>query len=81
MFRTNKLNCLEQEEPNVTVFSFICFSKYQRGDYAELCKALQYSILGCLKQNSYPTGDFHVKHMELTLVKFVKGLSENATRC
>jgi hypothetical protein len=32
-----------------------------------------------LKQNSYPTGDFHVKDMELTLVKFVKGLSENAT--
>ena len=31
-------------------------------------------------QNSFPMRDWHVKHMEKTLVKFVTGLSENATR-
>jgi hypothetical protein len=33
-----------------------------------------------LKQNSYPMRDWHVNHMEQTLVRFVRGLSENASR-
>jgi hypothetical protein len=33
-----------------------------------------------LKQNSYPMRDWHVKHMEQTLIRFVRGLSENASR-
>ena len=33
-----------------------------------------------MKQNSFPMREWHVKHMEQTLVRFVKGLSENATR-
>ncbi|TLX68569.1 MAG: hypothetical protein E6K94_08655 [Thaumarchaeota archaeon] len=33
-----------------------------------------------MKQNSFPMRDWHVKHMEQTLVRFVTGLSENATR-
>ena len=33
-----------------------------------------------MKQNSFPLRDWHVKHMEQTVVRFVKGLSENATR-
>lgn len=31
-------------------------------------------------QNSFPMRDWHVKHMEKIIVKFVTGLSENATR-
>jgi hypothetical protein len=33
-----------------------------------------------LEQNSYPMKEWHVKHMENTLVKFVTGLSEDASR-
>ena len=33
-----------------------------------------------MKQNSFPLRDWHVKHMEQTVVRFVKGLSENTTR-
>lgn len=33
-----------------------------------------------LKQNSFPMRDWHVKHMEQTLIRFVRGLSENASR-
>ena len=33
-----------------------------------------------LKQNSFPMREWHVKHMERTIVRFVRGLSENATR-
>lgn len=32
-----------------------------------------------LEQNSYPMKEWHVKHMENTLVRFVKGLSEDAS--
>jgi hypothetical protein len=32
-----------------------------------------------LAQNSFPMREWHVKHMEETVVKFVTGLSENAT--
>lgn len=60
--------------------NFIYFSKYHRSEYAALYRALQCIMLSYLKQNSYPMRDWHVKHMELTLVKFVRGLSENATR-
>ncbi|HSA73886.1 MAG TPA: hypothetical protein VLD84_08030 [Nitrososphaeraceae archaeon] len=33
-----------------------------------------------MKQNSFPMRDWHVKHMEQTLIRFVRGLSENASR-
>ena len=33
-----------------------------------------------MKQNSFPMREWHVKHMERTIVRFVRGLSENATR-
>jgi hypothetical protein len=33
-----------------------------------------------LEQNSYPMKEWHVKHMENTLLKFVTGLSEDASR-
>ncbi len=32
-----------------------------------------------LEQNSFPMRDWHVKHMERTLVKFVTGLSDDAS--
>ncbi|MFL6471682.1 MAG: hypothetical protein ACJ71H_12630 [Nitrososphaeraceae archaeon] len=31
-------------------------------------------------QNSFPMREWHVKHMEKTIIKFVTGLSENATK-
>ncbi len=34
---------------------------------------------GFLMQNSFPMREWHVEHMEKTVVKYVKGLSENAT--
>ena len=33
-----------------------------------------------LKQNSFPMREWHVKHMEQTVVRFVRGISVNATR-
>ena len=33
-----------------------------------------------MKQNSFPMREWHVKHMEQTVVRFVRGLSENASR-
>jgi hypothetical protein len=33
-----------------------------------------------LTQNSFPMREWHIKHMEKTVVKFVTGLSENASR-
>jgi hypothetical protein len=33
-----------------------------------------------LIQNSFPMREWHVKHMEKTVIKFVTGLSVNATR-
>ena len=48
--------------------------------YATLYRALEYNMLSYLKQNSFPLRDWHVKHMEQTVVRFVRGLSENATR-
>jgi hypothetical protein len=32
-----------------------------------------------LEQNNFPMRDWHVKHMEQTLVKFVTGLSDDAS--
>jgi hypothetical protein len=32
-----------------------------------------------LVQNSFPMREWHVEHMEKTIVKYVKGLSENAS--
>jgi len=32
-----------------------------------------------LVQNSFPLREWHVEHMEKTVVKYVKGLSENAS--
>ena len=39
-----------------------------------------YNILSHLEQNSFPMREWHVKHMEQTLIKFVTGLSEDASR-
>ena len=39
-----------------------------------------YNTLSHLEQNSFPMREWHVKHMEQTLVKFVTGLSEDASR-
>ena len=39
-----------------------------------------YIILSHLEQNSFPMREWHVKHMEQTLIKFVTGLSEDASR-
>ena len=33
-----------------------------------------------MEQNSFPMREWHVKHMEQTLVKFITGLSEDASR-
>jgi hypothetical protein len=33
-----------------------------------------------LKQNNFPMREWHVKHMEQTIVRFVKGLSDDASR-
>jgi hypothetical protein len=33
-----------------------------------------------MEQNSYPMKEWHVKHMENTLIKFVTGLAEDASR-
>ena len=52
----------------------------QMSQYATLYRALEYNMLSYLKQNSFPLRDWHVKHMEQTVVRFVRGLSENATR-
>ena len=41
---------------------------------------LRCSILFGMEQNSYPMREWHVKHMENTLIKFVKGLAEDASR-
>ena len=38
------------------------------------------SLMSCfLVQNSFPMMEWHVEHMEKTVVKYVKGLSENAS--
>lgn len=33
-----------------------------------------------MKQNSYPMKEWHVEHMKNTLLRFVTGLTENASR-
>lgn len=33
-----------------------------------------------MEQNSFPMREWHVQHMKQTVVRFVKGLSEDATR-
>ena len=38
------------------------------------------SVVIFLTQNSFPMRDWHVKNMENIVVKYVTGLSENATR-
>ena len=48
--------------------------------YATLNRAIGYIISVTLEQNSFPMRDWHVQHMKQTVVRFVKGLSENATR-
>jgi hypothetical protein len=36
-------------------------------------------MIGFFMQNSFPMREWHVEHMEKTVVKYVKGLSENAS--
>ena len=40
---------------------------------------MYYKVVGFLVQNSFPMREWHVEHMEKTVVKYVKGLSENAS--
>ena len=46
--------------------------------YASICICIYDDDL-FLIQNSFPMREWHVKHMEKTVIKFVTGLSENAT--
>lgn len=48
--------------------------------YATLNRAIGYIISVTLEQNNFPMREWHIQHMEQTVVRFVKGLSENATR-
>ncbi len=56
------------------------FRWIQYAKYATLNRAIGYIISVTLEQNSFPMRDWHVQHMKQTVVRFVKGLSENATR-
>ena len=47
--------------------------------YASICICIYDDDL-FLIQNSFPMKEWHVKHMEKTIIKFVTGLSVNATR-
>jgi hypothetical protein len=42
-------------------------------------RLMYYNVVGFLMQNSFPMREWHVEHMEKTVVKYVKGLSENAS--
>jgi hypothetical protein len=46
--------------------------------YASICTCIYDDLF--LIQNSFPMREWHVKHMEKTVIKFVTGLSVNATR-
>ena len=46
--------------------------------YASICICIYDDDL-FLIQNSFPMREWHVKHMEKTIIKFVTGLSVNAT--
>ena len=46
--------------------------------YASICICI-YDDDPFLIQNSFPMREWHVKHMEKTIIKFVTGLSVNAT--
>ena len=47
--------------------------------YASICICIYDDDL-FLIQNSFPMKEWHVKHMEKTVIKFITGLSVNATR-
>ena len=47
--------------------------------YASICICIYDDDL-FLIQNSFPMREWHVKHMEKTVIKFVTGLSVNASR-
>lgn len=56
------------------------FRWMQYAKYATLNRAIGYIISVTLEQNSFPMREWHIQHMKQTVVRFVKGLSENATR-
>ena len=56
------------------------FRWIQYAKYATLNRAIGYIISVTLEQNSFPMREWHIQHMKQTVVRFVKGLSENATR-
>lgn len=56
------------------------FRWIQYAKYATLNRAIGYIISVSLEQNSFPMREWHIQHMKQTVVRFVKGLSENATR-
>lgn len=56
------------------------FRWIQYAKYATLNRAIEYIISVTLEQNSFPMREWHIQHMKQTVVRFVKGLSENATR-
>ena len=56
------------------------FRWIQYAKYATLYRAIGYIISITLEQNNFPMREWHIQHMKQTVVRFVKGLSENATR-
>ena len=63
------------KKPSDVNFRWIEYAKY-----ATLNRAIGYIISVTLEQNNFPMREWHIQHMEQTVVRFVKGLSENATR-
>src|SRR5829696_7585281 len=66
----------------ISLFSFqklraVVLNTYQ-SEYIQACCVIHRGFFW-LVQNSIPMREWHVEHMEKTVVKYVKGLSENAS--
>jgi hypothetical protein len=66
----------------ISLFSFqklraVVLNTYQ-SEYIQACCVIDRGFFW-LVQNSFPMREWHVEHMEKTVVKYVKGLSENAS--
>src|SRR5688500_2277961 len=53
---------------------------FHYSQYATLNRAIGYIISVTLEHNNFPMREWHVQHMKQTVIRFVKGLSENASR-
>ena len=67
---------------SISLFSFqklraVVLNTYQ-SEYIQACCVIDRGFFW-LVQNSFPMREWHVEHMEKTVVKYVKGLSENAS--